>query len=260
MFGYTAHEALGPPITLIIPSDSHEEEHEILGRLRAGERIDHYETVRVTQAGESIDVSLTISPLRDPAGRIFGCSTIARDIANAKQAAAALLRSEQRLKREVMQATTLQSISTRLMSESTPATLYDQILGAAMELMASDAACLQMLAADDTSLRLLAYKNFHPGCAPFWEQVAAGAGSTCSKALSDNQRVVVVDVEACEFMVGTREHLEYRRAGSAPCSQRRCGREPAGFLACSRRIGGRRIPQPKMISDSSTYSPGRPRI
>jgi PAS domain S-box-containing protein len=121
MFGYTAHEAIGQPITLIIPSDLHEEEHEILGRLRAGERIDHYETVRVTKAGESIDVSLTISPLRDPAGRIFGCSKIARDITKAKQAAAALRRSEERLKREVKQAKTLQWISTRLMSESTPA-------------------------------------------------------------------------------------------------------------------------------------------
>jgi PAS domain S-box-containing protein len=213
MFGYTEHEAIGQPITMIIPSDLHKEESDILGRLRAGERIDHYETVRVTKAGEPIDVSLTISPLRDSAGRIFGCSTIARDITKARHAAAALRRSEQRLKREVMQATTLQSISTRLISESTPATLYDQILGAAMELMASDAACLQMLVADDTSLRLLAYKNFHPDCAPFWERVAAGAGSTCSKALSDNRRVVVADIEACEFIVGTQEQLEYRRAG-----------------------------------------------
>jgi PAS domain S-box-containing protein len=213
MFGYTEQETIGQPITLIIPSDLHEEEYEILGRLRAGERIDHYETVRVTKAGERIDVSLTISPLRDPAGRIFGCSKIARDITKAKLAAAALRQSEQRLKREVMQAKTLQSISTRLISESTPATLYDQILDAAVELMASDAACLQMLAADDTSLRLLAYKNFHPDCAPFWEQVAAGAGSTCSKALSDNQRVVVADIEVCQFMAGTQEQLEYRRAG-----------------------------------------------
>ena len=213
MFGYTEHEAIGQPITMIIPPDLHEEEHEILRRLRAGERIDHYETVRVTRAGECIDVSLTISPLRDPAGRIIGCSKIARDITKAKQAAAALRRSEQRLTREVAGAKTLQSISTRLISESTPESLYDQILGAAMELMASDAACLQMLAADNTSLRLLAWTNFHPDCVPFWERVAAGAGSTCSKALSDNQRVVVTDIEACEFMAGTQEQLEYRRAG-----------------------------------------------
>jgi PAS domain S-box-containing protein len=213
IFGYTEHEAIGQPITMIIPPDLHEEEQMILRRLRAGERIAHYETVRVTRAGECIDVSLTISPLRDPAGRIIGCSKIARDITKARQAAAALRRSEQRLKREVMQATTLQSVSTRLISESTPDVLYEQILGAAMELMAADAACLQMLAADNASLRLLAWTNFHPDCVPFWGQVAAGAGSTCSKALCDNQRVVVADTEACEFMAGTQEQLEYRRAG-----------------------------------------------
>jgi hypothetical protein len=100
--------------------------------------------------------------LRDPAGRIFGCSKIARDITKAKQAPTALRQSEQRLKREVMRAKALQSISTRLISESTPAILYDHILGAARELMASDAACLQMLAVDETSLRLLASKNFPP--------------------------------------------------------------------------------------------------
>jgi PAS domain S-box-containing protein len=213
MFGYTEHEAIGQPITMIIPLDLHEEEYEILRRLRAGERIDHYETVRVTKAGEWINVSLTISPLRDPAGKIIGCSKIARDITKAKQAEAALRQSEQRLTREVARAKTLQSISTRLISKATPESLYDQILGAAMELMASDAACLQMLAADNTSLRLLAWTNFHPHCVPFWERVAAGAGSTCGKALSDNQRVVVTDIEACEFMAGTQEQLEYRRAG-----------------------------------------------
>ena len=213
LFGYTQYEAIGQPITMIIPPDLHEEEYEILRRLRAGERIDHYETVRVTRAGECIDVSLTISPLRDPAGRIIGCSKIARDITKAKQAAAALRRSEQRLTREVAGAKTLQSISTRLISEPTPESLYDQILGAAMELMASDAACLQMLAADDTSLRLLAWTNFHPDSVAFWQRVEAGAGSSCSKALSDNQRVVVTDIEACEFMAGTQEQQEYRRAG-----------------------------------------------
>ena len=138
MFGYTEREAIGQPITMIIPPNLHEEERDIQRRLRAGERIDHYETVRVTKAGERIDVSLTISPLRDPAGRIIGCSKIARDITKAKQAEAALRQSEQRLAREVAGAKTLQSISTRLISESTPESLYAQILGAAMELMASD--------------------------------------------------------------------------------------------------------------------------
>ena len=213
MFGYTEHEAIGQPITLIIPPDLHEEEYEILRRLRAGERIDHYETVRVTRAGECIDVALTISPLRDPAGRIIGCAKIARDITKAKQAEAALQRSQQLLRREVMRAKALQSISTRLISESTPESLYVQILDSAMEVMTSDAACVQMLAADNRALRLLAWRNFPPECAPFWERVEAGAGSTCSKALSLDQRVVVPDIEACDFMAGTPEQREYRRGG-----------------------------------------------
>jgi PAS domain S-box-containing protein len=213
MFGYMEHEAIGQPITMIIPPDLYGEEHDILRRLRAGERVEHYETVRVTKAGERIHVALTISPLRDDVGRIVGCSKIARDITTAKQAEAALRQSEQRLAREVAGAKTLQSISTRLISESTPESLYEQILGAAMELMASDAASVQMLAADHTSLRLIAWRNFHPDSAAFWQRVAAGAGSTCSKALSDIERVVVADVEASAFMAGTEDQHEYRRSG-----------------------------------------------
>ena len=234
LFGYTEHEAIGQPITLIIPPDLYDEEHDILRRLRAGERVDHYETVRVTKAGERIDVSLTISPLRDPAGRIIGCSKIARDVTKAKQAAAALRQSEQRLAREVAGAKTLQSISTRLISESTPESLYAQILGAAMELMASDAASLQMLAADHTSLKLLAWTNFHPDSAAFWQRVAVGAGSTCSQALRDDERVVVADIVACEFLAGTQDQQEYRRSGiravqSTPLRSR-SGR-PLGMLS-----------------------------
>jgi PAS domain S-box-containing protein len=90
--------------------------------------------------------------------------------------------------------------------------LYAQILGAAMELMASDAASVQMVATDHTSLRLLAWRNFHPDSAAFWQGATVGAGSSCSKALRDNERVVVADIEACEFMSGTQDQLEYRRS------------------------------------------------
>jgi len=134
----------------------------------------------------------------------------------------------------VARAKTLQSISTRLISESTPESLYAQILDAAIELMASDAASVQILAADYASLGLLAWRNFHPDSAAFWQRVEVGAGSTCSKALSDNERVVVADIEACAFMAGTQDQQEYRRSGiravqSTPL-QSRSGR-PLGMLS-----------------------------
>ena len=212
MFGYTEQEAVGQPITMIIPPELYDEEHDILRRLRAGERVEHCETVRVTKGGKRIDVALAISPVRDAAGKIIGCSKIARDITAAREGEVALRQSEQRLAREVAGAKTLQSISTRLILESTKESLYSQIVDAAMKLMASDAASVQILAADHTSLTLLAWRNFHPDSAAFWQRVAVGAASACSKALRDNERVVVPDIDACEFMAGTPDQVEYRRS------------------------------------------------
>lgn len=85
IFGYTAQEAVGQSITMIIPSERRHEEDEILRRLRAGERIDHFETVRVRKDGTLLDISLTISPVRDRQGRIIGASKIARDITERKR-------------------------------------------------------------------------------------------------------------------------------------------------------------------------------
>jgi len=97
-FGYTEQEAVGRPITILIPSELREEENKILERLRAGERIDHYETVRVTKAGNKINVSLSISPIKDSTGRVVGFCKIARDITERKLAEEALRENEQRLR------------------------------------------------------------------------------------------------------------------------------------------------------------------
>jgi PAS domain S-box-containing protein len=94
MFGYTAQEIIGQSILLLIPPDRHAEEDLILARLRAGERIEHFETVRVAKDGRPLDVSLTISPIRDSAGVIIGASKIARDITERKQAEEAMRASE----------------------------------------------------------------------------------------------------------------------------------------------------------------------
>ena len=80
LFGYTAAEAIGQPIFLIIPQDRIAEEHDLLTRLRRGEKIDHFETVRRTKDGRHVHVSLTVSPVRNARGEIVGASKVARDI------------------------------------------------------------------------------------------------------------------------------------------------------------------------------------
>jgi PAS domain S-box-containing protein len=86
IFGYTAAEVIGKPITILIPEDHPDEEPAILARLRRGERIEHYETVRVRKDGRLVDISLTVSPIRGPGGRIIGASKVARDITERKRA------------------------------------------------------------------------------------------------------------------------------------------------------------------------------
>ena len=85
VFGYSASEAIGQPITLVIPEDRQSEEREIIMRIRRGERIDHFETVRQRKHGSLIVVSLTVSPVKDANGKIVGASKIARDITEQKR-------------------------------------------------------------------------------------------------------------------------------------------------------------------------------
>jgi PAS domain S-box-containing protein len=88
MFGWTAAEAVGRHIMLIIPEERRAEEDDVLARIGRGEIVDHFETVRVTRTGQRLDVSLTISPIKDRRGRIIGASKIARDITERKRAEA----------------------------------------------------------------------------------------------------------------------------------------------------------------------------
>jgi PAS domain S-box-containing protein len=80
MFGWTAAEAIGRPITLIIPEERRAEEDEVIAKIRRGERVEHFDTVRISRDRRLIDVSLTLSPVRDSTGRVVGASKIARDI------------------------------------------------------------------------------------------------------------------------------------------------------------------------------------
>jgi PAS domain S-box-containing protein len=95
LFGFRADEAVGQPVTMLIPPDRQDEEPQILSRIRSGERIHHYETVRRRKDGRLVNISLTVSPVRDRHGRIVGASKIARDISERMEAERKLRASEQ---------------------------------------------------------------------------------------------------------------------------------------------------------------------
>ncbi|MFS8086411.1 MAG: PAS domain S-box protein, partial [Acidobacteriota bacterium] len=86
LYGYSAEEVIGKPVSILIPADRPDEEPAILAKLRRGERLDHYETIRMAKDGRLIDVSLTVSPIKNADGKVIGASKIARDISQEKRA------------------------------------------------------------------------------------------------------------------------------------------------------------------------------
>jgi two-component system cell cycle sensor histidine kinase/response regulator CckA len=102
LFGYSSAEAVGKPILMLLPPERASEEADILARIRRGESVEHFETVRVRKDGKRIDVSATISPIKDGSGAIVGASKIARDITERKHAEAELTRSRQALEDQTL--------------------------------------------------------------------------------------------------------------------------------------------------------------
>lgn len=94
ILGFAEHEIVGRSILTLIPDELQDEEQTILSKIRSGERIDHYETVRLTKNGQRLDVSLSISPVRDGSGRVIGASKILRDVTQRKRMEASLLEAE----------------------------------------------------------------------------------------------------------------------------------------------------------------------
>ena len=114
MFGYTAAEAVGQPITMLIPTRFVNEEPRILERIRRGETLEHYETVRRHKDGREINISLTVSPVRDDAGNVVGASKIARDITERKRVEGRLL-TQHTVTRILAEAASLQEAAPRIL-------------------------------------------------------------------------------------------------------------------------------------------------
>jgi PAS domain S-box-containing protein len=135
-----------------------------------------------------------------------------KDVAEGQERALHLQEIGKLLIRESNPDEQLHKISTSLIQEGNLDALYGRILDAAMGLMSSDMASMQLLEPERNQLRLLAWKGFHPQSAAFWEWIDFHSNSTCGFALSAGCRVVVPDVEICDFMAGTADLDEYRRS------------------------------------------------
>ncbi|HKV78451.1 MAG TPA: response regulator [Candidatus Sulfotelmatobacter sp.] len=154
--------------------------------------------------------------LKDKTGTAERLIGINIDVTERKETEARLRDSQRELAMQVADLELLQKISTELIQEESVKNLYETIADAAVVIMHSDFASMQMLYTErgqSGELLLLAYRGFTPEASQFWEWVPADSGSTCAAALRTRQRVIVSDIEKCDFMVGTEDLRIYRQTG-----------------------------------------------
>jgi PAS domain S-box-containing protein len=195
IFGYTAAEAVGRHITMLFPADRLEEEDRIIARIRAGERVEHFDTVRLRKDGTAIPISLTISPIRDEEGRIVGASKIARDITERTVAEAALRHSEGRLAAELEATTRLHDLSIRLLSATDLTTALDDVLENAVQTCGADFGNIQLFNLDTNSLEIVVQRGFRSDFLDYFRTVRVDEGSACAQAMQSGERIVIEDVE-----------------------------------------------------------------
>jgi len=201
LYGYTAAEAIGKSIMMVIPQDRREEELDILVRLQRGERVDHFETIRRRKDGVLLNVSLTISPVRNQRGEIIGASKIARDVTDQKRSEGAIRALNARLTEDLAAMTRMQQLSTRLIQSGGIPELLAEILDAGIEITAADMGNIQLL--DDAGrLGIVAHRGFDSPFLEFFGEVHDGLAA-CGSALQNRERVIVEDVAQSPLFAGT---------------------------------------------------------
>jgi PAS domain S-box-containing protein len=164
IYGYTAEEAIGRPVSLIVPSDRRDELQHLVERVRLGGSIQDHETVRVRKDGTRIDVGLTLSPIRDRKGRIVGVSSVARQITERKQAEEATRQSHLKLERQTNQLKILAEMSEMLQASSIPGDAYAVVARFAQMLIPTCSGALFVHSASRDHLEVvLRWGEPHPG-------------------------------------------------------------------------------------------------
>lgn len=192
LFGYSAEEAIGRPITLIIPPELHAEERQILEKIKRGERVDHFETTRVTKSGRTLPISLTVSPVRDSRGQIIGASKVARDISLQRE-------NERLLSSEANALAKLNEWSSRLWRSGRLQDGLDEILTAVLDVLGADKGDIQLLSAEGDVFRIAASRGFQQEVLDLFRAASLDDDSICARALRSGQRIVILDTEADEY-------------------------------------------------------------
>lgn len=196
LFGYPAAEVIGKSVTIIIPPELQAEERQILQRLSRGERIDHFETIRLTKDGRRIPVSLTVSPVRDAHGTIVGASKIARDISERHRAERLLRQTQAQLQAQADGLAKLNECTARLWGCHSLQEGMEQILNAVMGLLGADKGSVQLLDEAGQELQVAAQRGFTPDLLEFFREVVAADGSASVRALRTAARIIIDDVKA----------------------------------------------------------------
>jgi len=210
LFGYSAAEAVGKPITIIIPPDRLGEEPNILSRIRRGERVDHFETIRVRKDGTLLDISLTISPVRDARGKIIGASKIARDISDRKRAEKAIDELNAQLIADLAAMTRIQALSARLVEAGDLPELLAEVLDAGMHITSADMGHVQLL--ETGALKIVAQRGLETALVDVLNQAQGGRGA-CGTALRSRQRVIVPEIATSPEFAGTPEREQLLKLG-----------------------------------------------
>jgi PAS domain S-box-containing protein len=203
LFGYTAKEAIGQNITLIIPPDRMQEEVMIIERLKRSERVEHFETLRMRKDGSLLDISLTISPLKDTVGRVIGASKVARDISERKRAEAERRFLKDRLAAELHDMAHLHELSMQLQSQQDIKRLLNKVLEGVITITGAEKGHVQLLDSQSGDLKIVVQMGFDRAFLDFFSRVQKSFAVTCGTALECNKRVIVEDVTKSPIFIGT---------------------------------------------------------
>jgi PAS domain S-box-containing protein len=183
LFGYQAEEAIGQPITIIIPPELQAEERRILEHLQRGERLDHFETTRLTKDGRRIPISLSVSPVRDARGVIVAASKVARDISERKRLEQMQRDGERVLATEADALAKLNELTQRLWRSRTLQEGLEEMAAAAIELLECDKCSVQLLSGHGPAavLRIVAQRGFDPQFVERWRAASGSSSRTLNR-------------------------------------------------------------------------------